>query len=340
MSGCEGFGSKKNTSGELERELNKNFYSGLFQPSEPMPFNRIQYVQVFKDDCFDSNASNESRKVCWLESLPNSEDFVAVASFQFKGDIGFASSSVSKKNESYKIISQWARYVNVTPKDSEGNAMEGYVHKIGVGARIVAHIKTSEAGINLTDLFAVAAAAEANKVSGSLLFTIQGIHGKGIDTYTPKIAKLDTDNLKKALDSVLNIKALLHHDDNILITPQIIATLSPEMADLEGRIESTPEKEELKKSLGFKNQGWVYVGYFDSSGEPISPTNLVVNNASGIKEKEVLTTRANLTVRSGHPTPPFYKMRTEMDTVTAGTSVLVVRVANVGINKYWALIEY
>ena len=330
--------------------LNNNFYTGAFQPVQPFSYDKDMYAETNSPDCISVTQATQAtqtsqpaqttaviipitKKECWLESLPNSEDFVSIANTKLQTGIGFGDSGISTEDGQYEIVSQWVRFFNGKPVDAYGAVIEGQEHKIGIGARIVAHISTSKAGINLSDLFAVAAAAEREEVRGSLLFTIQGIYGKGVDTYTPKISKLDTANLQRALESIQSIKTLLHNDSSIKIYPQVVAIRVVEQ-------EKTGNNLDGEKAAGqnVKKQGWVYVGYFDNSGLPNGPTNLMVNNKSEIKG--VLQTRSTLNVRSGYPTFPFYKLYAPIDNVAAGESVKVIKSIETGVEKYWALIEY
>ncbi|MFU2509833.1 hypothetical protein [Pseudoalteromonas sp. ASV78] len=336
LSGC-GLLQKKPVSSDLERELDKNLYTGAFQPVQPFTFDESDYTVDLDDNCFSSDL--DKRKKCWLDNLPNSEDYVSIADRKYSAKFGYGNSGVSAEGGKYEIVSQWVRFLNAKPVDAEGAAIEGEDHKVGVGARIVAHISTSEAGINLSDLFAVAAAAETSDAKGSLLFTIQGIHGKGVDTYTPKISKLDTENLQRALEAVQNIKTLLHNDNSIQLTAQVVAIRKFEQEEIGDVTITNNNMEDKSERLdGVKSQGWVYVGYFNSSGQPNGPTNLQVNNVSGIKG--TLLTRSTLNVRSGYPTFPFYRLYSVIDNVSAGVSVNVIRVIETGSNKYWALVEY
>ncbi|MEM5550102.1 hypothetical protein WNY63_05085 [Pseudoalteromonas neustonica] len=324
------------TPSDLERELSNNLYTGTFQPVQPFTFDEENYSVDLNDDCRPDEISPSKKKTCWLNNLPNSEDYVSITDSKYKNGAQLGNSGVSVEGGKYEIVSQWVRFLNAKPIDGEGNAIEGEDHKVGVGARIVAHISTSEAGINLSDLFAVAAAAENSNANGSLLFTIQGIYGKGVDTYTPKISKLDTENLQRALEAVQSIKTLLHSDDTIQLTAQVVAIRKFEQEEVANVIEGADQSQGVSDKI--KKQGWVYVGYFNGSGQPNGPTNLQVKNVSEIKG--TLLTRSTLNVRSGYPTFPFYRLYSAIDTVKAGESVEIIRKVETGSEKYWALIEY
>ncbi|NOT65532.1 MAG: hypothetical protein HOP06_05820 [Methylotenera sp.] len=344
LSGCSIF-PKNQTSGSIEKDLNKNNYTGEFVPVQPTRYDPAYYpVGTVPKECTEytyhsndtNNTSDKKRRHCWLSILANSEDYVATNEILKSGSVEFGTAKTSKSNSQYEIVSQWVRFINVSPIDATGVKRLGVDHKVGVGARIVANITTHKAGINLGDLFAVAASAEAGQVQGSLLFTIQGIHGKGIDTYTPRVSKLDQENLRKALEAIQSIKTLLHNDDAIYLTGQVVA------------IRETPSESKptaitvaatfAKKDTKLKRQGWVYVGAFDSNGTPLGVTNLVVSGAGQIIGN--LKVRTDLYVRDNYPQFPSFQLGEQLDVLKEGSDIEAIKTIATGINKVWAFIEY
>ncbi|WP_394244842.1 hypothetical protein [Vibrio astriarenae] len=310
--------------------LKNTYYTNSFQPVQPFAFDKSKYaISNFSDDCSNTTDS-KLRKTCWLNNLPNSEDYVFIADTSSFGELKYGTTGVSAKGGKYEIVSQWVRFMNVKPLDAEGAVKAGEDHKVGIGARIVATISTNEADINLGDLFAVAAAAERKQVTGSLLFTIQGIHGKGVDTYTPKVSKLDTENLLKALESIQNIKILLHNDESIEVTGQVVAIRSYPQQDIKNR-------SSLENSTS-SGQGWIYVGHFDDKGKPLGVTNLVVSDANQIIG--TLKTRTNVNVRSDYPDFPFYKLAPAINTVAQGKDVRIINTISTGNGKLWAFVDF
>lgn len=334
VSGCGIFPVKQNSS-SMEDELNKNYYTGEFQPVQPIRYDPSHYPpSTVPAPC--TGTDDAARKTCWLSVLANSEDYVATRETTHGGALAFGVAKASEAGSQYEIVSQWVRFINLQPIDDNGAKIVGEDHKVGIGARIVANITTLKAGINLGDLFAVAASAEAGVAQGSLLFTIQGIHGKGIDTYTPRVSKLDQENLRKALDAIQNIKTLLHNDSAINLTGQVVAIRKvPE--------ELTPTASAGKATLAvetakLKRQGWVYVGSFDSNGSPLGVTNLVVDRAASISGS--LKVRTDLYVRDGYPQFPTYQLGNQLDVLKEGSDIRAVKTITTGMNRVWAFIEY
>lgn len=334
VSGCGIFPTTQN-SRSIENELNKNYYTGEFQPVQPIRYDPSHYLlSTIPAAC--TGIDDAARKTCWLSVLANSEDYVATRETTDGGALAFGVAKASKAGSRYEIVSQWVRFINVQPIDDNGAKIVGEDHKVGVGARIVANITTLKAGINLGDLFAVAASAEAGLVQGSLLFTIQGIHGKGIDTYTPRVSKLDQENLRKALDATQNIKTLLHTDDAISLTGQVVAIrkVPEESKPTAGAMQPTLAVE----TANLKRQGWVYVGSFDSNGAPLGITNLIVDRAGDISGKRKV--RTDLYVRDSYPQFPTYQLGNQLDVLKEGSDIQAIKTITTGMNKVWAFIEY
>lgn len=163
------------------------------------------------------------------------------------------------------------------------------------------------------------------------------MHGKGVDTYTPRVSKLDQENLRRALEAMQNIKTLLHNDDSINLTAQVVAIRKiPQETIIQTNISEADLK--AQKAAGIKSQGWVYVGYFNDNGKPNGTTTLNVKSINDIKN--TLVTRTKLNVRTNYPSFPFYTLPQVVDTIDSGTNVNINKVIETGNNKYWALIEY
>ncbi|MEF1281357.1 hypothetical protein QTO05_19910 [Vibrio fortis] len=337
LGGCHSTGSSDKAP-VGESILSNTYFTDAYQPVQPFSFDPTKYARsILPSDCMSTDKA--LRKACWLDNLPNSEDYVFIADATSGGQLKYGTTGVSAKGGKYEIVSQWVRFINVKPIDSEGAVKSGEDHKVGVGARIVATISTSEADINLGDLFAVAAAAERKKVSGSLLFTIQGIHGKGVDTYTPKVSKLDSENLLKALESIQNIKMLLHTDKEIEVTGQVVAIRSFPQQDILNQLIEDEKGTKQPEGINNSRQGWVYVGHFDkTTGKPLGVTNLAVRSTADIKGD--LTTKGPLNVRADYPDFPFYKLAPVIGQIGGGKTVSLLNVRKTGNEKYWAFVEY
>lgn len=333
LSACE---TMQHAGENIYEKSARQVYEGGFQPVQPMRYDPGKYQNEEIPVSCVSGKTDKIKKDCWLDTLVNSEDFVAIRNVTYSVSAGFGPATGSFANSQYEIVSQWARFINIAPFDNTlGAKIQGEEHKLGVGARIVANITTKTAGINLGDLFAVAAAAEAGKVDGSLLFTIQGIHGKGVDTYTPRVSKLDQESLRKALDAIQNIKTLLHNDDSIKLNGQIIAI--KKVMD-EQQVQPGEKGDLVKAGAPVKRQGWVYVGEFNSSGAAIGVTYLSVTNLRELSGS--VSVRTDLNVRDSYPKLPSYILGGQLDVLKAASVVTVAKYVKTVGDKTWAFIEY
>lgn len=121
-----------------------------------------------------------------------------------------------KKNSdsSYELVSRNEKLDNET----EINVVPVY---IGVGLRLTATVSIFEGSVDLGNLFAVAAAAEAKKASGTLVVQTLGISGPSVSSLIPVPGKIDDTTIQNAIVSLGAIKAKLYEDDTIL-TPRVV----------------------------------------------------------------------------------------------------------------------
>lgn len=369
--GCNSLGSKGASPGDIGQGLLSRYVA--FEPIDPINYDPDRYVgNPIPDDCLKPGIKADilkERRDCWLSALPDGEDYVAVRDLSLGANAGFMGATVSRKDTSYEIVSQWARFLVVQPKDANGVALDGEMHKVGVGARVYAIIKTRTSGLNLGDLLGIAAAAEKGQVDGTLLFTIQGIHGKAVDTYTPRISTLNQDNMRKVLDAIQSLKTLLHNDDDIYLTGRILATRRSgsskdtlPKADITSAASAVGSLSQLSGTLWEKSfrdmekllgssfggisspgdrtlkQGWLYVGAFDAGQKPRDITTLDVGAlpVAGTKTK----TRMAAYLRSDYPKYPDFTLAGTLAVVPAGKDLEILRVVRSSDDHVWALVQY
>lgn len=370
LAGCGSTGSKKAGPAELGDGLLSRYVA--FEPIDPINYEPQRYVgKPIPDACLEPGIAREvmkRRRDCWLSALPDGEDYVAVRDLTYGANAGFMGATISSKGSSYEIVSQWARFLVVQPQDANGITLDGEMHKVGVGARVYALIKTNTSGLNLGDLLGIAAAAEKGQVDGTLLFTIQGIHGKAVDTYTPRVSTLNQDNMRKVLDAIQSLKTLLHNDDDIYLTGRVLSTRRSgsskdglPKADIASGTGLFGSLGELSKALGEKRfadldrflggglagtsatgdktprQGWVYVGAFDAQRpRDITTLDVDVLPVSGTRTKA----RTAIYLRSDYPKYPDFSLAGTLAVVPAGTSIEILRVVRSSDEHVWALVQY
>lgn len=98
---------------------------------------------------------------------------------------------------------------------------------VGVGLRLTASILVTEGRVNLTGLGALAAAAEAGKITGSLTVQTLGITGGNVSTSLPLPSEINQTTIQNAILSLGSIKAVLYDKENTIITPRIVGIYNP-----------------------------------------------------------------------------------------------------------------
>lgn len=97
---------------------------------------------------------------------------------------------------------------------------------IGVGLRLTASVFVQEGSVNLSSLGALAVAAEAGKLTGSLTVQTLGVTGNNVSTSLPLPSEINQTTIQNAILSLGSIKALLY-DENTIKTPRIVGIYNP-----------------------------------------------------------------------------------------------------------------
>jgi len=91
---------------------------------------------------------------------------------------------------------------------------------VGLGLRLTANVNVLKGSVNLSSLGTIAAEAQTNKVSGSLVVQTLGITGPQVMTSLPLPSELNPTTIQNAILSLGAIKAILHDTDAIK-TPRV-----------------------------------------------------------------------------------------------------------------------
>jgi hypothetical protein len=92
---------------------------------------------------------------------------------------------------------------------------------IGVGLRLTATIEVNQGSINLGNLVGLGVAAEANKISGTLVIQTLGISGENISNLIMMPSEINTTTIQNGILSLGAIKAKMYEDD-VFLTPRIV----------------------------------------------------------------------------------------------------------------------
>lgn len=193
------------------------------------PQNYLDYYSFF--DYFEGKASAhlenlkkehrnsgqaDNNKV--LSLFPNETSRVHIEEINASGSLSYGVASVSGKNKIYHVTVDYLKY--------RTDSLKSVVYVSGVGLRLVAKIKTFSAGIDLSSLFALGAAASAKRASGELEFESIGISGKQITPLVPVPTNLSIESVTAAMQALAAIKAKIYEaGGDVKIWPQIAGTV-------------------------------------------------------------------------------------------------------------------
>jgi hypothetical protein len=97
---------------------------------------------------------------------------------------------------------------------------------VGVGLRLTANVTVLKGKVNLSSLGALAAQAEAQNITGSLIVQTLGITGKQVTGALPLPSELNATTVQNAILALGSIKAIVY-DRNTLITPRVTGIYNP-----------------------------------------------------------------------------------------------------------------
>lgn len=113
-----------------------------------------------------------------------------------------------------------------TPSVESGYQIVSIPVYIGVGARLTATVRTKAAGLNLSNLLAIASSVEAGESSGSITMQTLGIYGPQVASAFPIPSELNATSVQNALVSLGAVKAILY-DGDTGTRPRLVGIYNP-----------------------------------------------------------------------------------------------------------------
>lgn len=151
-----------------------------------------------------------------LSSFSNLVSTVTVYDMDSKGGLDVMGVGISVKDKRYQVIYDFSQTQTLISDDND--QYESIL--VGVGVRMVAKIRTTKGGINLSSLIGLV--ADMNSIEGSLEVRVNGIGSKKINSLVPTTSDLSPSSISTALQAIASIKSHIYDKDTI-ITPQLIA---------------------------------------------------------------------------------------------------------------------
>lgn len=208
-----------------------------YVPLDPLP------VDAFVDE-------NCKQKPSILSQLPDNAVRIAVRKLSGAGSLGFGPAQVGVQGNSYQVILDYinADVSNMRFKYSGGDVTRGgepasltlvdrYAPAgtnefvipvyVGIGLRLTANVTVRKGTVNLGSLGALSAAAEAEKLTGSLIVQTLGITGKQVTSSLPLPSELNPTTIQNAIQSLGSVKAIVYDEGNTIVTPRVTGIYNP-----------------------------------------------------------------------------------------------------------------
>lgn len=97
---------------------------------------------------------------------------------------------------------------------------------VGVGLRLTANVTVLRGSVNLTSLGALSAAAQAERVTGSLIVQTLGITGRQVTTALPLPSELNPTTIQNAILALGSVKAIVYDKDTV-VAPRVTGIYDP-----------------------------------------------------------------------------------------------------------------
>lgn len=218
-----------------------------YHPIDPLP------VEVEAD----GNVTN--RRI--LDALPDETTRIAVGQFQANGGISFGPAKAGAAGNSYLVVLDYVKFntksFGVDIADVSGRrtatlsaspAPQTIVPVyVGVGLRLTANVTVNEGSVDLGNLFALGVAAQAKKISGTMVVQTMGISGPSISAIVPMPSEINATTIQASLVALGAIKAKIY-DQGTEINPRVVGvynTLGGGQETINGFISSLLEKPQV-----------------------------------------------------------------------------------------------
>lgn len=217
----------------------QNAVSYGYQPIDPLPV--TIKMEMDNDETITLRTSkpipDKNKRI--MASLPDETMRLAIGQIDGKGNASFATAKLGYAGSSYIVILDYIKFdtksLPVIVKKDSTNQIEDFKSSfdyntnpdaiipvyVGVGLRFTATITVNEGSVDLGNLFALGLAAEAKKVTGTLIIQTLGISGKDISTLIPMPSQINTTTIQNAIMSLASIKAKIY-DDGAELNPRVV----------------------------------------------------------------------------------------------------------------------
>jgi hypothetical protein len=184
-----------------------------------------------------------------LDALPDETMRIAVGSVSDSGHIRYGPATLGTSGSSYVVVLDYTltqtKPMSIAVRDSTLRVLDPeqvqeftesqsrtaqtdrsrltYVPVyLGVGLRLTANVVVRSGTVNLGNLLAIGAAAQENRVSGTMVVQTLGISGAGVSALLPMPSDINTTTIQAAIQSLGAIKTKLYDDSTAKLFIRVI----------------------------------------------------------------------------------------------------------------------
>ena len=169
-----------------------------------------------------------------LELFPDETVRLAVGQIAANGNVSYGLAKVGYENNRYVVILDYmksdTRSMSVTAGATEASTTAGVSNiwsgrqvptYVGIGLRLTANLIVNSGSVDLGNLIAIGAAAQAKQVSGTLVIQTLGISGESVASALPIPSEISAASIQNALVAIGTIKSKIY-DPNTSLSPRVI----------------------------------------------------------------------------------------------------------------------
>lgn len=206
----------------------KNAISYGYQPLDPVPITQVA-----------DPANARITRQHLLDALPDETMRMAIGQVDLAGNITYGPVAASASYGRYVVVIDYIKsttkpiFIKRQADSSTGKITAATVQSaaesnlalpvyLGVGLRLTANLESREANLDLGNLIAIGAAAQAKQVIGTLVVQTLGISGENISTAIPIPTEISSASIQHAILAIGTMKAKLY-DVKTSVQPRVVA---------------------------------------------------------------------------------------------------------------------
>lgn len=173
-----------------------------------------------------------------LALLPDETMRIAIGTVAADGSISFGPAKIGSSGNSYIVVLDYIKFgtkslpvllserhrdgsrtATLTSDPSQANRLVPVY--VGVGLRLTANVVVRKGHIDLGNLFALGAAAKAERITGTMVIQTLGVSGPEVSGLIPMPSAINESTIQNSILSLASIKAKLY-DDETQVTPRVV----------------------------------------------------------------------------------------------------------------------